>query len=170
MAMKKMQKGGKVTKALPKAQKGMAAKKTAEPKFTPPNNKPTQDSTKYYSDKADYYKKAGFELAGKKDFSDQSQKAYEISGQARKDQLRQMRKSMPGYDNNGFPAKYKTGGMVNSNAKVSASKVAKGRPAKSAEPKSASKVATGRVGGTSKAPRAAAPKMKMGGSMKKKSC
>lgn len=64
----------------------------------------------------------------------------------------------------------KTGGMVNSNAKVTASKVAKGRPAKSPEPKSASKVATGRVGGTSKAPKTATPKMKMGGTMKRKSC
>jgi formylmethanofuran dehydrogenase subunit A len=64
--------------------------------------------------------------------------------------------------------KMKTGGMVNSNAKVAASKVAKGRPVKSAEPKSAAKKATGRVGGISKAPRAAAPKMKMGGSMKGK--
>ena len=65
---------------------------------------------------------------------------------------------------------YKTGGMVNSNAKATVSKVAKGRPTKSAEPKSAAKKATGRVGGISKAPKAAAPKMKMGGSMKKKSC
>ena len=64
----------------------------------------------------------------------------------------------------------KTGGMVNPNAKVTASKVAKGRPAKSPEPKSASKVATGRVGGTSKAPKTATPKMKMGGAMKRKSC
>lgn len=64
----------------------------------------------------------------------------------------------------------KTGGMVNSNTKVVASKVAKGRPAKSAEPKSAAKKATGKVGGISKAPKAATPKIKMGGSMKKKSC
>ncbi len=63
----------------------------------------------------------------------------------------------------------KTGGMVNSNASVQASKVAKGRPAKSAEPKSAAKKATGRTGGISKAPKGAAPKMKMGG-MKGKSC
>jgi len=49
---------------------------------------------------------------------------------------------------------YKTGGMVNSNAKVSASKVAKGR-----------------VGGTSAAPKTAVPKAKYGMSMKgKKSC
>ena len=64
--------------------------------------------------------------------------------------------------------KMKTGGMVNSNAKVAASRVASGRPVKSAEPKSAAKKATGRVGGISKSPRAAAPKMKMGGSMKRK--
>jgi hypothetical protein len=47
----------------------------------------------------------------------------------------------------------KTGGMVNSNTKVSASKIAKGR-----------------TGGTSSAPKTATPKAKMGGSMKKKSC
>jgi hypothetical protein len=64
--------------------------------------------------------------------------------------------------------KYQTGGMVNSNAKVAASRVASGRPVKSAELKSAAKKATGRVGGISKSPRAAAPKMKMGGSMKRK--
>lgn len=65
---------------------------------------------------------------------------------------------------------YKTGGMVNPNASVQASKVAKGRPAKSAEPKSAAKKATGKVGGISKAPKTATPKMKMGGSMKGKKC
>jgi hypothetical protein len=69
----------------------------------------------------------------------------------------------------GGAIKYKTGGMVNPNASVQASKVAKGRPAKSAEPKSAAKKATGRTGGISKAPKAASPKMKMGG-MKGKSC
>jgi hypothetical protein len=53
---------------------------------------------------------------------------------------------------------YKTGGMVNSNKKVTVSKVAKGRPAKSAEPKSAAKKTTGKVGGISKAPRSAKPK------------
>lgn len=78
--------------------------------------------------------------------------------------------SGPGMRKGGATKKYKTGGMVNPNAKVSASKVAKGRPAKSAEPKSAAKKATGRVGGVSKAPRTATPKMKMGGSMKGKKC
>ena len=52
-----------------------------------------------------------------------------------------------------IPVKAKTGGMVNSNAKVAASKKA-----------------TGKVGGISTAPKTATPKMKMGGSTKKKSC
>jgi len=48
---------------------------------------------------------------------------------------------------------YKTGGMVNANAKITASKVAKGRPVKSTAPKKA------------------LPKAKLGMSMKsKKSC
>jgi len=54
--------------------------------------------------------------------------------------------------NTNSPVRYKTGGMVNPNASVVASKVAKGT-----------------VGGKSKAPKAASPKMKMGG-MKRKSC
>lgn len=62
----------------------------------------------------------------------------------------------------------KTGGMVNPNASVQASKVAKGRPAKSAEPKSAAKKATGKVGGISKAPKTAVPKAKYGMVMRKK--
>ena len=60
----------------------------------------------------------------------------------------------------GSVKKYKTGGMVNPNASVSAAKVSKGRPAKSAEPKSAAKKATGKVGGISKAPKTATPKSK----------
>jgi hypothetical protein len=68
----------------------------------------------------------------------------------------------------GAMKKYKTGGMVNPNASVQASKVAKGRPAKSAEPKSAAKKATGKVGGISKAPKTAVPKAKYGMSMRKK--
>jgi len=57
-------------------------------------------------------------------------------------------------------AQYTTGKINNPNAPVSAAKVSKGRPAKSAEPKSAAKKATGRVGGISKAPKAANPKSK----------
>jgi len=180
MAMKKMQKGGKVTKALPKAQKGVSyktyvTKKAAEPKFTPPNYKPTKDSTQYYADKAAYYDKAGDNQVlapGKrtKEENLNAGRAWDISTQAQKDKLRQARKGKPGFDGNGFPVKYKTGGMVNSNAKAAVSKTTSGRPAKSAEPRTAAKKATGKVGGVSKAPKAAAPKMKMGGSMKKKSC
>ena len=67
----------------------------------------------------------------------------------------------------------KTGGMVNSNAKVSALKSAGSHGVKSGvNPKAAaSKVAKGRVGGTSAAPKTAVPKAKYGMSMKgKKSC
>jgi hypothetical protein len=74
----------------------------------------------------------------------------------------------------------KTGGMVNSNAKVSKQTVPGSKGVKSGvNPKaSASKVAKGRSGGTSTAPKTAVPKakygmttkptMKRGGSMKKK--
>ena len=57
-------------------------------------------------------------------------------------------------------AKFTTGKLNNPNAPVSADKFSKGRPAKSAEPKSSSKKATGRVGGISKAPKAANPNSK----------
>jgi hypothetical protein len=65
-------------------------------------------------------------------------------------------------------AMMKTGGMVNSNAKVSALKVAGSKGVKSGvNPKAAaSKVAKGRVGGTSAAPKTATPKAQMGGSLK----
>ena len=68
--------------------------------------------------------------------------------------------------------KMKTGGMVNSNTKVTALKVAGSKGVKSGvnSKVSASKRAKGRTGGTSSAPKTATPKAKMGGSMKKKSC
>ena len=112
------------------------------------------DSSRIYVKQAEKAFTAGNMKKGKKALSDAA---------------RQGMKGKAGYDELG-KYKYKTGGMVNSNAKVSASKVASGRPTKSTEPKSAAKKATGKVGGISKAPKAAAPKMKMGGSMKKKSC
>jgi hypothetical protein len=66
--------------------------------------------------------------------------------------------------------KMKTGGMVNSNAKVSALKSAGSHGVKSGvNPKAAaSKVARGRVGGTSSAPKTAVPKAKYGMVMRKK--
>lgn len=69
-------------------------------------------------------------------------------------------------------ASFKTGGVVNPNAKIAADKTAGSKGVKSGvNPKAAaSKVAKGRVGGTSKAPKTAAPKAKMGGSMKGKKC
>jgi hypothetical protein len=64
----------------------------------------------------------------------------------------------------------KTGGMVNSNAKVSALKSAGSHGVKSGvNPKAAaSKVARGKVGGTSSAPKTAVPKAKYGMVMRKK--
>lgn len=63
----------------------------------------------------------------------------------------------------------KTGGMVNSNAKVEALKTASVKGVKSGvNPKaSASKVAKGRSGGTSTAPKTAVPKAMYGMSMTK---
>jgi hypothetical protein len=64
----------------------------------------------------------------------------------------------------------KTGGMVNSNAKVSALKSAGSHGVKSGvNPKTAaSKVARGKVGGMSTAPKTAVPKAKYGMSMRRK--
>lgn len=64
--------------------------------------------------------------------------------------------------------KMKTGGMVNSNSKVSAIKSAGSKGVKTGANTriSASKIARGRVGGTSTAPRTAAPKAMYGMSMK----
>lgn len=72
----------------------------------------------------------------------------------------------------GGMTKMKTGGMVNSNAKVSALKTAGSKGVKSGvnSKVTASKVAKGRVGGTSTAPKGATPKAKMGGMMKGKKC
>jgi hypothetical protein len=66
--------------------------------------------------------------------------------------------------------KMKTGGMVNSNAKVQALKVAGSKGVKSGvNPKAAaSKVAKGRSGGTSAAPKTAVPKAKYGMTLSKK--
>lgn len=68
----------------------------------------------------------------------------------------------------GSVKKYKTGGMVNSNAKVSAIKSAGSKGVKSGVNTKVSKQtsAKGRVGGTSTAPKRAVPKAKMGGSKK----
>jgi hypothetical protein len=72
----------------------------------------------------------------------------------------------------GSVKKMKTGGMVNSNSKVTALKSAGSKGVKSGvnSKVSASKIAKGRTGGTSSAPKTATPKTKKGGSMKKKSC
>jgi len=90
-------------------------------------------------------------------------RAYKAAGSAMKSVDDSLQKRYPNYTGKGSAYDtvkkgvksvmgYKTGGMVNSNAKAAASKVAKGK-----------------VGGISKAPKTASPKMKMGG-MKRKSC
>jgi hypothetical protein len=70
----------------------------------------------------------------------------------------------------GATKKMKTGGMVNSNSKVSAIKSAgsKGVRTGANTRVTASKIARGRVGGTSTAPRTAAPKAKMGMSVRRR--
>jgi hypothetical protein len=125
---------------------------TASTKKYQPGGSTPADSSRVYVKQAEKAFSAGNMKKGKKALSDAA---------------RQGMKGKAGYDELG-KYKYKTGGMVNSNAKVAASKVASGRPVKSAEPKSAAKKATGRVGGISKSPKTASPKMKMGGSMKRK--
>ncbi len=84
--------------------------------------------------------------------------------------IRSTREAVGKMKKGGTMKKYKTGGMVNSNAKVSALKSAGSKGVKSGvNPKAAaSKVAKGRVGGTSAAPKTAVPKAKYGMSMRKK--
>jgi hypothetical protein len=105
-------------------------------------------------------------------------KKYQSGGSPMRPTMKPSTKTGPGYKpSQGAPKvtitpKAKTGGMVNSNAKVSALKTAGSKGVKSGvNPKvTASKVAKGRVGGTSAAPKTAVPKAKMGGSMKGKKC
>ena len=73
------------------------------------------------------------------------------------------------YDDQGKRVRYKTGGMVNPNAKLQAAKAAGSKGVKpGVNPKAAaSKVARGRSGGTSVAPKTAVPKAKYGLSITK---
>lgn len=74
------------------------------------------------------------------------------------------------YKKGGSIKKYKTGGMVNANSKVSAIKSAGSKGVKSGVNAKtyASKVARGRVGGTSTAPKTAVPRAKYGMTMRRK--
>lgn len=129
---------------------------TASTKKYQPGGSTPADSSRVYVKQAEKAFSAGNMKKGKKALSDAA---------------RQGMKGKAGYDELG-KYKYKTGGMVNSNAKVAASKKATGKVG--GVTKAVSKVAVkttapkGRVGGTSTAPKTAAPKMKMGGSMKRK--
>jgi hypothetical protein len=111
--------------------------------------KATRPASKGY----DAYKKAAIERAG-------SEEAARGAGYIKQ----------KGGSSNTNTAKYKTGGMVNPNAKLQAAKVAGSKGVKSGvNPKAAaSKVAKGRSGGTSAAPKTAIPKAKYGMTIKKK--
>jgi len=108
-------------------------------------------------------------------------KAYKAAGRTAKSIDDKLEKRYPNYTGKGSlydGAKqgikallgYKTGGMVNPNAKVSKQTVPGSKGVKSGvNPKAtASKVARGRVGGTSVAPKRAMPKAQYGMSMRKK--
>jgi hypothetical protein len=92
-----------------------------------------------------------------KAISDRIKRKKKEKEEAERNKMIQEAKNMPAGKTGGYMM---TGGMVNSNAKVSALKQAGSKGVKSGvNPKaSASKVAKGRSGGTSKAPKDATPK------------
>jgi hypothetical protein len=139
--MKKYQDGGRAISA--KA----AERKSAKGKGFTSYKMGTKDAPGSENNKGTY---VPFTRAGKKDAKE--------TGMVSSNEMKPARKIM------------KTGGMVNSNAKVSALKSAGSHGVKSGvNPKAAaSKVAKGRVGGTSSAPKTAVPKAKYGMSMRKK--
>jgi hypothetical protein len=140
-AVKKYQDGGRTI-----SQKA-AARKTAKGKGFTSYIYGTKDAPGSEGNKGKY---VPFTRAGKKDAKE--------TGRVSSNEMKPARKIM------------KTGGMVNSNAKVSALKSAGSHGVKSGvNPKAAaSKVARGRVGGTSSAPKTAVPKAKYGMVMRKK--
>ena len=80
-------------KSLPKAQKGITVK-------------PTADSTAYYSNKATYLTDRGVKQSKIKDW-DGMNRDFANARKAIDDQIRQSKKGKPGYDKNGFPIKKK---------------------------------------------------------------
>jgi hypothetical protein len=83
---------GKKPKSLPKAQKGITVK-------------PTADSTDYYKKvESEAYKSAARNMNSPK----YSEQAFKRARQAGKDIARQSLKGKPGYDKNGFPIKKAT--------------------------------------------------------------
>lgn len=146
----KMKMGG-AKKPLMKAQKGKAVKT-----FTPFQN--------YMKTPGAVASDTTQSFTGSRDGSNPAlDKAYYDTYYVGQENKRRTGSDKVKYDSNGKRV-YKTGGMVNSNAKVAASKVAKGSvggvskaiskgAVKSAAPK-------GRVGGTSAAPKKATPSKK----------
>jgi len=188
--MKKMQKGGSMKKPLRKAQKGINTAGQAYMKYVPgatASDTLGKDDTRFrYPGYAEDTRKmdAKNRMLNMTYGEDVPAAAGERAIQSPKDvkaYAQSLQKEFKGMKKGGaMKTKMKTGGMVNSNAKVSAVKVAGSKGVKSGvnAKASAQKVAKGRVGGTSAAPKTATPKarygmttkptMKRGGSMKKK--
>lgn len=89
-----MKKAGKKPKSLPKAQKGMSVK-------------PTADSTAYFKKMQDFHYKQAATNA-KYGLRDAADKQMRSAIQAVKDEFRQSNKGKPGYDKDGFPIKKST--------------------------------------------------------------
>jgi hypothetical protein len=140
-AVKKYQDGGRTI-----SQKA-AARKTAKGKGFTSYSYGTKDAPGSEGNKGNYIP-----------FTRQGRQDAKETGRVSSNEMKSSRKIM------------KTGGMVNSNAKVSALKSAGSHGVKSGvNPKAAaSKVARGKVGGISSAPKTAVPKAKYGMSMRKK--
>lgn len=103
--MNTMKKGGTSRapkKKLAKAQTG------GTPKFKAPNQPPSQDSTQYFQDQANYYRNAAKNLKGYGD--GRSAKADSLANVAFKNLGRQLSKGVPGFTKDGYPEDYKKKG------------------------------------------------------------
>jgi hypothetical protein len=193
MATKKMQSGGKTGAQLKKEgqamkAKGQAMKKLGKASISPAKSGYDEADTRFRASLIKNHESGGIfgpaAGAGSKNRTVEEQKTLDkdmaiarskvAASKIRSQKEAKERKTVAGMQAKGsYKGNYKTGGMVNSNAKVSAIKTAGSKGVKSGvNPKaSASNVAKGRVGGTSSAPKSAVPKAKMGMSMKgKKAC
>jgi hypothetical protein len=173
----KMQTGG-AKKTLAKAQFGKSVNKPKTynqqlmQKFPKMSANDTLPENSYA--RAQFYAPSAYDAAkAKVDRTNEDNDSYGESRNRSKKELKTMKKDLDGYKKTGGSIKkMKTGGMVNSNAKLTASKKATGKVGGVTKAVSKATVKTtapkGRVGGTSTAPKTATPKMKMGGSMKRK--
>jgi hypothetical protein len=119
--------------------------------------------------------KKKMQKGGAQDMVDAMYKAQGKKAPTTKETLKYVKKKGSGYlppvkEGMDKPKKMKTGGMVNPNANLQATKSAGSKGVKpGVNPKAAaSKVARGRSGGTSTAPKTATPRAKYGMSVKRK--